>query len=66
MNEEMQELGDRIEGLRLVLSILISSMPNRYDVIFKLQQAEALARQRNLPTGVLEELADLRASLDGL
>ena len=66
MEDEIEELGDRIDGLRLILSVLIAEMPNRYEVIHKLQKAEAAARQRNLPTGVLQELADLRASLDVL
>ena len=66
MEDEIEELGDRIDGLRLILSVLIAEMPNRYEVIYKLQKAEAAARQRNLPTGVLRELADLRGALDEL
>ncbi|WP_019998868.1 hypothetical protein [Aureimonas ureilytica] len=66
MKEEIEELEGRVDGLRLILAVLIAEMPNRYDVIHKLQKTEAAARQRNLPTGVLRELADLRGALDEL
>ncbi|WP_416358238.1 hypothetical protein ACLNGM_10140 [Aureimonas phyllosphaerae] len=66
MREEIDELGEWIDGLRLIISVLIAEMPNRYEVMAKLQKAEALARQRNLPTGVLQELADLRGALDDM
>lgn len=64
--EDYGELSDRIDGLRLIISVLISSMPDRLDVMWKLQQAEAMARQRNMATGVLEEMANLRETLDDL
>ncbi|WP_294645517.1 hypothetical protein [uncultured Aureimonas sp.] len=64
MNEELEELGARIDGLRLVIAILVSSTPNAAEVIAKLQAAEVMARQRNLPTGFITELFHLLETLE--
>lgn len=64
MNEELEELGARIDGLRLVIAILVSSAPNAAEVIAKLQTAEVMARQRNLPTGFITELFHLQETLE--
>jgi hypothetical protein len=46
--------------------VLVAALPNHAEVIWKLRKAEALARECNLPTGVLMELSDLRETLDDL
>lgn len=65
-DESYAELSERIDGLRLIVSLLIVHLPNRYEVAAGIQQAETHARMRNLPTGVLREMADLRKALDDL
>lgn len=62
----VEELSDRVYGLRMIIEILITQMPNRDAVMFGIHRAEAHARSHNLPTGVLRELSDLREALDDL
>ncbi|WP_062017834.1 hypothetical protein [Aureimonas sp. AU4] len=65
-DEERQELSDRIDGLRLIIASLIEALPNSTEILWRLQQTEAMARRHNLPAGVLKELVDLRETLDEL
>lgn len=62
MPDEIEELGARIDGLRLCLAVMFRSLPDRDEALRRLMKAEHLARQRNLPSASIE-IADLCATL---
>lgn len=63
-DEVADELGARIDALRLVVCMLIRSMPDRPRLLTMLMRAEEQARMSNLHSATIEEIAAMRDIMD--